>query len=407
MIDASSLSIITSLKIDSEDRVRNAQLFIRFFSTFYSNLEIVIIEQGSTSILEERCALPRSVLVRNIRDNGPHYKTRNLNLATKLASRNNILMCDADVIFQPEVVTEALSAMDAGAQFVSPYNGIMVQIPAALAKTDLDFSELLAKLPLYQRDQSPPVADAEGFYTLYGSAGYESAGGALFYERRAFFDCGSWNENIVSYGFEDTEIIYRIKTLNYSFERLTQRNLYHFEHKRLTDSYYNNFVHANEAEYERVVSMDAPTLREYADNGFKRLCFTHEAELSIINECDQFVMKLSNSARRSLADTAIVLVVRLQRLAVAKGLHTLLRFFQEQFDHYIIYIAEVDSVALKKISNAKNVIYDQISSGSKSLDAIASEVGMKIDRPNIDVYIWDETFHASEIIDKYQTPIGL
>ncbi len=93
LIDLSLLSVGISVKVDSSDRLRNLSLVVRYFRTFFSNIELIIVEQDAEG---GRCAHLAGDGVKHylLRTADCHFKSRNLNLAASLSTRPYLKMCD-------------------------------------------------------------------------------------------------------------------------------------------------------------------------------------------------------------------------------------------------------------------------------------------------------------------------
>src|SRR5271155_275127 len=124
MRDLSKLSIICSVKLDSADRLRNVTILLRYFRTFFVNYELILVEQGSeqTALADLANGTP-GIIHHFLRSDNCHYKTRNLNLAVGLSTREFLLMCDVDALLPPDAIIAGLEKLSASASFVYPYNG--------------------------------------------------------------------------------------------------------------------------------------------------------------------------------------------------------------------------------------------------------------------------------------------
>ena len=164
-----------------------------------------------------------------------------------------------------------------GSHFVQVFNGILVELSSEFVDNDMKFPQVLDQLryfpPSYQG--SPDRYHHQHMHPIYGNHKYLATGGATLCQRHAFNLVGGWNENFISFGFEDQEFCERIRKLDSELERIDGYNAYHMEHPRLNDSVYNNYYRSNESEYLRVLEMDAATLQDYANKGFRSIEFTH------------------------------------------------------------------------------------------------------------------------------------
>lgn len=408
VVDASGFTVVSSVKIDSADRKANIDLFVRYFATLFANVEIIFVEQGATSHLQDRFAGRQEISVKLVRDEGPHFKTRNLNLGARLASRPVVYMCDVDVLVPPHAIARSMELFNSGGEFVAPYNGVMAQVARGAICIDEEaavdpgvFNDFFLSLPHFPKHHEKLGLATAYCYPLYGGSQYDSAGGALLYNRRAFFDAGGWNENIISYGFEDMELLERVCKLGYRFERVDSCNCYHLEHERLEDSYYNNFYRSNQDEYNRVRKMNRDELRVYVDKGFRSLSIAALADVELVNSKDEFALRVFDSPRVDLSNTAILIVVRLQQPRPVPGFHAMLRFLEEHFNGYQIHLVEVNGTGFKYPSDKKNIVYHSVFS-AESLETIAADLRRTISRPIVDLYIWDNAVDTSAVLSGYK-----
>jgi hypothetical protein len=385
-IDLSDLSVISSVKIDSADRLRNLKLFLRFFEQFFRNYEIVLVEQDLESKAEAAIKSSNNIKHFLRQSDGCHYKTKNLNLATAISTRKFIMMCDVDVFVPPQGVAASVNLVRSGARFVAPYNGVMVEVKRNLIRSDLDFEQLLRKLKFVDRYFDLKIAnyDFTDFVPIYGCSKYESLGGAILYERESFYRAGGWNENIVSYGFEDMEFFYRVEKLGSRIERISAVNCYHLEHARRLDSVYNEFYRSNEREYDKVTKMPIDELRKYAHNGFRQILLDHQLELKIENSPSEFSMRTCAITKIDLSAIAIVIALDCSAPDEWLDLDSVLDYLEKYFRSYSVLIVEIASRKFKYLNNKKNVQYIWLGQGHILDDAEQAAVS-STDRRIVDV----------------------
>ena len=73
-------------------------------------------------------------------------------------------------------------------------------------------------------------------------------------------------ENFVAYAPEDVERYHRFNKLGYKVNRISNV-IYHLEHSRTPNSWFTNpHMQNNNAEWEKIKSMERDDLREYITN---------------------------------------------------------------------------------------------------------------------------------------------
>lgn len=401
MLDLSNVSILCSVKIDSCDRIRNVQLLLRYLRTFTSSAEIVVVEQGDKAILNE-IVNAAGATYHFIHSGGAHYKTRNLNLAAALSTGQYIIMIDADVILPVAAIEASLRAIRGGEHFVSPYNGIAVNVKRELIDVDMDLTMLASGSVFFEKtyDRKLQANSRDGFEVMFGTSNYDAMGGALIARRHSLLTIGAWNTNFVSYGFEDMEIHERIRKFGYTAHSITEFNCYHLEHERGIDSEYNNFYRSNQKEFERVRDMTLEDLQEYTAMGFKSIDLNTNKDLEIVNTRHEYRMTVSKPNRVSLSSRSIVLGVCYVFTHPEMGWQRFLAFLEANFDDYEIIIVEVISRQFKYLSNMKHIHYHWLDHHHSVKEAI--EFGRKTSRrTEFDLYECDHVIDADSMIGKY------
>jgi len=292
VIDLSETTAIVSAKIDSRDRLRNMALLLKYFEAFYTGYEIIIVEQDSQSRLEQLLSHRQGVFHYFIENDACHTKSKNLNLAASLSGRRYLLVWDVDCFVPPTSLVSALTQADSGADFVLPFNGIMVQIRKQAIDEQMAFATL--QLPFFSKlyQIRPPKYDVNLYEPLYGTMISNAIGGVKLCDRKQYFLAGGMNENFNSWGLEDVEFDYRIHKLGYKTGKVEEGNCYHFEHVRITDSLCNNFYKSNDTELTRVRAMSKTDLRRYVNAGFKSINLDGEKEVVMINTPSAYLVKL-------------------------------------------------------------------------------------------------------------------
>lgn len=376
MIDLSALAVIIPVRIDTSDRARNLGIVLDYFATFFRGQEIVIVEQDvarRAAAAAEGCE-GLSYFFRE--SSGCFHKTANLNLGVSLSSRPLAMAYDCDVLFHPRAIATAYEMIRSGrAEFVFPFNEVMLQIKRERVERGIELEEsFFETLPHCRLGEHP--ADAEQFEFLYGDSHWPCTGGALMFDRRAFFLHGGYNENIISYGCEDVELYSRLKTLGAELRRLAGYNCFHLEHRRGPDSHYNNFLASNEAEWARVRAMDAEELRSYVNRGLKHVVLDPRRGAHVENTEQHYSIIVNPTDRPSLDDLAIIVAVN--GISPA-GLEGFLWEVDNDFLNCQVFLVEVESNDFRRFYHRRNVHFVHLGA-SRSADWLPEVLG-RTDRP--------------------------
>jgi hypothetical protein len=407
MIDLHDVSVITSATIDSADRYRNAVLFLRYFETFCVNYEIIIAEQDRDSKLKELTSDRAGVVLRFLESKNCHSRAKNLNSAAVLSERRFLLICDLDVFIPPESLEKALMMVRDGADFVLPFNGVGVQVKKAVIDQDMDLPALMSQLPYFSRlhELRPPKFDPEVFEHMYGSALADTVGGVMMCNRRQFFLSGAMNDNMISFACEEVEFFHRIKKLDYKVERIDDRNAFHFEHVRQTDSLKNNFFQANNTEWEHVKAMEAVELRRYANDGFKRIKLDTTCDLTITNTPSEYSIKLVQPNRIGLPNTCIVLFFVNSSKEDVRAVDKFFDHMEAHFDGYSIFVIEGEFARFRICLTKKNT--QHISHLAPLANLTDEEIKNLIytNRSAIEIYRFEDRFDPSTVTSRYNPEI--
>ena len=147
-------------------------------------------------------------------------------------------LADCDIIPHPQALANGIRFLDDGHDFVQLYNGVLVNLTDDFLSAHPQWDDLVDNLKSFPPDSVDPLHADESAdqFPLFGNADYRATGGCTACRRTSFFNAGGWNENFVSYGFEDMEFHIRVQKLGYRFDTLEDYNAYHFDHPRGPDS---------------------------------------------------------------------------------------------------------------------------------------------------------------------------
>ncbi len=368
------VTVVVSVKADSSVRLENLDRLRSFYAALAEGLDILLVVQPPTPSLESMDGLR----VHRLADDGLHWKTRNMNVGASLSSRPWLLMSDADVVPHPDALAEGVAMLSDGVGFVSLYNGIVVNIPAAASANLSDWTTFLASLPHYEaRDVVPgKAAKHPVIRPLYGNAEHSAVGGCFLCSRAAFFGIGGWNPNIISYGFEDQELHYRATRLGHEFPSVQGHNLYHFDHPRGPESRYGQFYRQNRAEFDRVRNMAPDVLATYAARGFRQMAFRDGFDYARFSTAEADGWHRVKDARTDLSDLTILVLADPQVVTrEASCLEPLLDHLEESYQGYDLRICEDQTTAFKYPLNRRNVVFCSTSHGPtrEEMDGIVTE----------------------------------
>lgn len=184
------------------------------------------------------------------------HKAKQINVMAEAARTPILVVQDTDVVVEPTQYVFAQHAVRGGAALACPFNGLFFDIAADY------IAGVEQHLAVGQIDLFDPRNDM-----LYKN----SYGGSVFFGRDVFTRLGGFNENFISWGWEDFEIYRRLEKLDERVERMWGP-LLHLSHARATNSLKQNpWYDHNTAEYDRVVGMTKDAiLADIARGAFRR-----------------------------------------------------------------------------------------------------------------------------------------
>lgn len=244
MIDLKDITFTIPFRYDSEDRIRNLRTVIAYLNKYFET-NIHVMEESH----ERRFTDTGKFQYTFIQTNDPFmHRTRCLNLMAKQATTPFIANYDTDALLPTRQYIESVFLLRNNAyDMIFPYGGKFINyIPPVLDK-------IVNNLSL------------DGVEEHHGHMIHpNSVGGAIFWNKQKFIECGMENENFKSWGFEDNERIVRFTRLGLRIWRVPGM-LYHMNHppsmnsaNTSTDQYQRN-----QTEFNKVNGMDAGMIRNY------------------------------------------------------------------------------------------------------------------------------------------------
>jgi hypothetical protein len=252
-IDLTDVTFLIPFRADSADRLRNLSIILRYLDEHLDTSFLICEDDPGPPQFPElaqalgelgaRCGFFQAP----VHPGGFIHRTRDLNLLAERATTPIVVVYDTDVLFLPAQYREARAAVAGGQVMVLPYNGLFVDLDRNLVER-IERTLRVEDLDLF----GPGATVLNGF----------SAGGAIFYDRQALLAAGGYNENFVSWGFEDVEIVARLEKLGLGIARVPGP-LYHLTHTRTGNSSERHpFYERNRQELEAVQAMSADQIRQ-------------------------------------------------------------------------------------------------------------------------------------------------
>ena len=260
MINLKDTTFIIPLRIESADRMRNAITSLCYLlSNFDTN--IIIMEGDNTSVfLDDVLPQVKDFLEVNYIPNLTHvfedtsasefHRTRYLNEMTHMATTKVVVNYDCDIILPVVSYIKAQAMIIGGSSdVVYPYG--FGNYAKMVTVDDSIVSEFLTEGFSIDLLESKSATNIARF------------GFCQFFDREVYISGGGENEDFIAYAPEDEERAFRFSTLGYNVDRI-EEVVYHLEHSRTPNSWYNNPHMANNfALWEDLQKMDKQELIQY------------------------------------------------------------------------------------------------------------------------------------------------
>jgi glycosyltransferase involved in cell wall biosynthesis len=257
-IDASSLSLVFPVRVDGQDRLENLATSSRYVRQFLRGAELVLVEcDDETRVSDEvKARFDRVIFIKSI---DAFSKSECMNTGLLQCTRPVVGFYDVDVLVHPAAMEWAIDKIQTGHYpLVLPFNGVFVDITGACRR---DVIKRLAVGSL--------VHDAVSAINLRPDSSARIVDGGVFVADREVMTMeGGYNVKMVSYGWEDIEVLLRLEKLGY-YRDYAPYNLVHLDHSRGPDSVRNEHFDLNEAEYRKVRAMSRRSLRRYVDEDLR------------------------------------------------------------------------------------------------------------------------------------------
>lgn len=261
-LDLRDVTFLIPFRLDTDDRRRNIKIIVAYLLKHFDTNILIGEDQPGTShfktIADEMGVPDGACRLIHITGNDTSFTHRGkqINILAEAARTPIVVGYDTDVIVDPVQYLYGRAAIQAGALMACPFNGLFFDVGVDIVPA---VERSLSVAPIDLLDARNPL--------LYKN----SYSGAVFFDRARFLELGGFNENFISWGWEDFELYQRFVKLGERIERLWGP-LYHLSHARSPNSLkVHPFYEANVTEYNRVMAMSKDDiLAAIASGAFKR-----------------------------------------------------------------------------------------------------------------------------------------
>lgn len=258
MVDLKETTIIIPIKIEHEDRYRNAKTTLGFLNQhFETNVFIYEASPDGISKLDFLDEL-KNLNIRTwlIKETDSFHRTKYLNEMLDEVLTPVVANYDIDVIFDPQNLRICQQMiLEEGVDVVYPYENGQGQYQVLPNFNYENFRDSGFSLNyLY-----PP----REFLHLWTA----ECGHCILFKTSTYRKWGGEHEGFIAYGPEDKERMYRFQSLGCNVQWRPGQRVYHFEHHRGSDSWSTNpYFHNNWVLFEQIKSLSIEDLGRYYSN---------------------------------------------------------------------------------------------------------------------------------------------
>lgn len=335
MEDLKDIDIIVATRIDNHERAMNAFLTYRFFKEHTINSKFIFVEDSVSPFLQSCIPIEENDKIYFEQNGRSHHKSgvatvnfryekvfspnrvyfnqhgyfedsnaskqagivtgeeffrksRSYNIGIQKSDRKYLLFLDLDCVVNPKQITDVLEKIKKNRGFGICYNGQPAYLNYEAKQKYADAPLLstlegfypdfkLLEVALDNKKRGFPGGHDSLKYTHCKILGVNACGGCLLGMKEDFITIGGFNENFEGWGYEDTEIISRIRILYGKPPSMDWKNdhepfyrcenekdfLFHFPHTKETVTSQQVVLKGNKRESDKVESMSTKELTEY------------------------------------------------------------------------------------------------------------------------------------------------
>lgn len=248
-IDLSDVTFLLPVRVDSEDRLKNIDIILRYLDRYFKT-NILILEADTSSKISLPSLNTKMDYIFIKDENEIYHRTHYLNIMIKKCITPILCICDVDAIVSPTQILQAVSRIrNKEFQITVPYSGSNRGIDVI---TKFVFSKSLDK----------NLLEENKFKFRVGSQ--RSCGGMVFIDYETYITAGLENEYITSWGPDDVDRVKRMEILGFPC-KFEDGELYHLHHTRAINSLFANLETQNRLylEYLKICSMTKNNLINY------------------------------------------------------------------------------------------------------------------------------------------------
>lgn len=261
----SNVTFVTHLRYDHDDRIKNLQTILNYYSSNIPNSKFIMVEDDSTHNEKfNNIVWPKGTSFFFIKNESYYYRTRALNYGIKKADTPIVVSLDTDCIVPIISFNKCVEQLLNDATIAWPYNGYFIDVSYRLhnefINSNYNYNIIYQQLPSnrqlgYQN---------EDFSIRCTNTIHEGVGGIVMFNTKRFLEIGAYNERFICWGAEDNELFTRCEILEHKKYRDTDLDsiCFHLFHTNALRNQHP-FYQSNFEEAGKVSKMSKQELKEY------------------------------------------------------------------------------------------------------------------------------------------------
>jgi predicted glycosyltransferase involved in capsule biosynthesis len=263
------ITFVTHLRYDNDDRLKNLETIINYYSANLSDIEFIFVEDDKehNKIFDTFPFIKGITSFYFIKNDNVYHRTHALNFGIKMAKADIVVSLDADCIVPIDSIKMCEKAIIDGAAIAWPFNGCFIDVNSDIhntfINTNYNYNTLLSGLD--KQYTLPLLTRYNGYYvrcTNMNGSGH--VGGAVMFNKNSFIAIGGYNENFIGWGYEDNDVVTRLNKLNFkNFRDLKDESIcFHLFHKEAIRAE-NPFYQHNINEIRKIDGMSKEEIQKY------------------------------------------------------------------------------------------------------------------------------------------------
>jgi len=255
-----SVTILMPVRIDNQDRIDNFQTCLRYLTTHFPHSEILVVEDDAESQCDAICR-KYNVTYHHRKNSGRFSRSMVINTGLLLASNDYFVVYDIDVLIDASLISRAVKIIERSSlHIVLPHNSIFINVKGTLKARVSETLDIGIVPPVYSLFPPRKRAKMEAYCILSG---------VVIFRTSTLKEIGGYSKKMISYGWEDIEVLKRAAKLGFYYFSLPTGNVIHLDHARGKDSTQGEFYELNKREFLKISSMNVNELVSYINHDLK------------------------------------------------------------------------------------------------------------------------------------------